>query len=33
MRSEKMIRNYMQNDEAALLDLWNTAGTAMGFAP
>lgn len=28
-----MIRNYMQNDEAALLDLWNTAGTAMGFAP
>jgi len=28
-----MIRNYTQNDEAALLDLWNTAGTAMGFAP
>ena len=28
-----MIRNYMQNDEAALLDLWNTAGTTMGFAP
>ena len=28
-----MIRNYTQNDEAALLDLWNTAGAAMGFAP
>ena len=28
-----MIRNYTRNDEAALLDLWNTAGTAMGFAP
>ena len=28
-----MIRNYMPADEAALLDLWNTFGTALGFAP
>ena len=28
-----MIRNYTETDEAALLRLWNTSGTALGFAP
>ncbi len=28
-----MIRNYTETDEAALLSLWNTSGTALGFAP
>ena len=28
-----MIRNYTPADEAALLDLWNTSGTTLGFAP
>lgn len=28
-----MIRNYVPADAAALLGLWNTAGTAMGYAP
>ena len=28
-----MIRNYLPSDERSLLSLWNTAGTAMGFAP
>ena len=28
-----MIRNYTPADATALLDLWNTAGAAMGYAP
>jgi len=28
-----MIRNYTAADKEALLNLWNTAGTAMGYAP
>lgn len=28
-----MIRNYLSEDESAMLSLWNTEGTAMGFAP
>lgn len=28
-----MIRHYTSSDEAAVLTLWNTAGTAMGYAP
>ena len=28
-----MIRNYLPSDEESLLALWNTAGTAMGYAP
>ena len=28
-----MIRSYTPADESAMLSLWNTAGTAMGYAP
>lgn len=28
-----MIRNYTPSDAGAMLSLWNTAGTAMGYAP
>lgn len=29
----KMIRNFLSPDGPALLDLWNRAGTQLGFAP
>ncbi len=28
-----MLRNYRPSDEIALLDLWNTSGASMGYAP
>lgn len=28
-----MLRHYTSSDESSVLDLWNTAGTAMGYAP